>query len=56
MIIDIDGAHNAISDVVYMGSPVIIKLFTKKVSEQVHEKFGICNMHSRDITLLIVLL
>ena len=38
MIIDIAGARGAISDVVYVGSPVIIKLFTKKVNKQVHEK------------------
>ena len=37
-IIDIAGARGAFSDVVCVGSPVIIKLFTKKVSEQVHEK------------------
>ena len=37
-IIDIDGACGTISDVVCMGSPVIIKLFTKKVDKQAHEK------------------
>ena len=34
----IAGARGAISDAVYVGSPVIIKLFTKKVNKQVHEK------------------
>ena len=37
-IIDIAGACSAISDVVCVGSPVIIKLFTKKVNKQVHKK------------------
>ena len=37
-IIDIAGACGAISDVVCVGSPVIIKLFTKEVNKQVHEK------------------
>ena len=37
-IIDIAGACGAISDVVCVGSLVIIKLFTKKVNKQVHEK------------------
>ena len=37
-IIDIAGAHGAISDAVCVGSPVIIKLFTKIVNKQVHEK------------------
>ena len=37
-IIDIAGARSAFSDVVCMGSPAIIKLFTKKVNKQVHEK------------------
>ena len=38
-IIDIAGAHSAISDAVCMGSSVIIKLFPKKkVNKQVHEK------------------
>ena len=43
MIIDVAGARGAFSDAVCVGSPVIIKLFTKKVSKQVHEKFGIFN-------------
>ena len=42
MIIDIAGARRrargAISDTVCVGSPVIIKLFTKKVNKQVHQK------------------
>ena len=38
MIIDIAAACGAFSDAVCMGSPVIIKLFTKKVNKQVHEK------------------
>ena len=33
-IIDIAGVHGAFSDVVYMGLPVIIKLFTKTVNKQ----------------------
>ena len=33
MIIDIAGVRSAISDAVCMGSPVIIKLFTKKVNK-----------------------
>ena len=37
-IIDIAGARGAFSDAVCVGSPVIIKLFTKKVNKQVHEK------------------
>ena len=37
-IIDIAGAHGTILDAVCVGSPVIIKLFTKKVNKQVHEK------------------
>ena len=37
-IIDIDGVRGTISDAVCMGSPVIIKLFTKKVKKQVHKK------------------
>ena len=37
-IIDIVGAHGASSDAVCVGSPAIIKLFTKKVNKQVHEK------------------
>ena len=37
-IIDIAGVCGAISDVVCVGSPVIVKLFTKKVNKQVHEK------------------
>ena len=36
--IDIAGAHGTISHAICMGSPVIIKLFTKKVNKQVHEK------------------
>ena len=43
MIIDIAVERGAISDAACMGSPVIIKLFTKKVNKQVHEKFGIFN-------------
>ena len=43
MIIDIAGVRGAISDAVCVGSPVIIKLFTKKINKQVHEKFGIFN-------------
>ena len=38
MIIDIAGARGAFSDAVCVGSPAIIKLFTKKVNKQVHEK------------------
>ena len=38
MVNDIAGARGTISDVVCVGSPVIIKLFTKKVNKQVHEK------------------
>ena len=38
MIIDIAGARGAFSDEVCVGSPAIIKLFTKKVNKQVHEK------------------
>ena len=34
MIIDIAGARGTVC----VGSPAIIKLFTKKVNEQVHEK------------------
>ena len=34
MIIDIAGVRGAFSDVVCMGSPVIIKLFTKKINKQ----------------------
>ena len=37
-IIDIAGVHGAFSVVVCVGSPVIIKLFTKKVNKQIHEK------------------
>ena len=37
-IIDIAGVRGAISDAVCVGSPVIIKLFTKKVDKQVHEQ------------------
>ena len=37
MIIDIAGAHGTISDVVCVGSPVIIIIY-KKVSKQVHKK------------------
>ena len=42
-IIDIAGVCGAFSDAVCMGSPVIIKLFTKKVNKQVHTKIGIFN-------------
>ena len=42
-IIDIAGAHGAISDAVCVGSQVIIKLFTKKVNKKVHKKIGIFN-------------
>ena len=34
MIIDIAGARGAISDAVCVGSPVIIKLFTKKLTNK----------------------
>ena len=37
-IIDIAWTRGAFSDVVCVGSPVIIKLFTQKINEQVHEK------------------
>ena len=47
MIIDIAGARGAFSDAVCMGSPAIIKLFTKKVNKQVHEKIWNFN-YSRD--------
>ena len=47
MIIDIAGVRGAISDAVYVGSPVII-IITKKVNKQVHRKFGIFN-YSRHI-------
>ena len=40
MIIDIAGAHGAISDVVCVGSPVLI-IFTKKFTNKNTEKFGI---------------
>ena len=47
MIIDITGAHGAISDVVCMCPPVIIIIF-KKINKQVHtKKIGIFNK-SRD--------
>ena len=36
-VIDIAGVLGAISDAVCVGSPVIIKLFTKKVHKQVHK-------------------
>ena len=35
--------RSTISDAVCVGSPVIIKLFTKKVNKQVYEKIGIFN-------------
>ena len=38
-----------ISDVVCVDSPVMIKVFTKKVNKQVHEKFGIFRDHSASI-------
>ena len=44
-IIDIAGARGAFSDAVCMGSPAIMKLFTKKVNKQVHEK--ICEFSTR---------
>ena len=39
MIIDIAGARGAFSDAICVGSPVIIKLFTKKDNKQVHNFF-----------------
>ena len=41
MIIDIAGVRNAISDAVCVGSPVVIKLFTKKLTNKYTKKFGI---------------
>ena len=51
-IIDIAGARGAFSDAVCMGSPAIIKLFTKKVKNKYMKKFGIFN-YSRDHSTLI---
>ena len=41
-IIDIAGARGTISDVVCVGSPVIVIIY-KKVIKQVHKKIGIFN-------------
>ena len=47
-IIDIAGARGAFSDVVCVDSPVIIKLFTKKVNKQVHKKIWNFQLEYRD--------
>ena len=40
MIIDIAGAHGAISDAAYMDSPFIIIIYKKKVNRQLRKKIG----------------
>ena len=42
-IIDIAGARGAFSDAVCVGSPVMIKLFTKKLTNKYVKKFEIFN-------------
>ena len=42
-IIDIAGARGAISDVVCMGSPVIIIIYKKKLTNKYTKKIGIVN-------------
>ena len=39
-IIDIDGVRGTISDAVCVGSPVIIKLFTKKLTNKYTKKLA----------------
>ena len=46
-IIDIAGAHGAIQMQYAWGSPVTIKLFSKKLTNKYMKKFGIFN-YSRD--------
>ena len=43
MIIDIAGARGTISDVVCVGSPVMIIIYKKKLTNKYTEKFGIFN-------------
>ena len=43
VIIDIAGTRGTISDAVFKGSPVIINIFTKKLTNKYTEKFGIFN-------------
>ena len=43
MITDVAGTCGAISDVVYVSSPVIIIIYKKKLTNKYTEKFGIFN-------------